>query len=108
MNRRHAVEPVYEITATRRGLTEDIHGRARRYMITMGIRSLCFPAAVLTEGWLRWTLMLGALAIPYFAVVVANGGREPTGRTPATLVMTVPRPALGSAPRATVPHDDAA
>jgi hypothetical protein len=49
----------------------------------MGIRLLCFVAAVVLfvnhAGWLTAIPAVGAIAIPYFAVVLANGGREPNG-----------------------------
>ena len=49
----------------------------------MGIRVLCFVAAVVLfvnhGGWLTAIPAVGAIAIPYFAVVLANGGREPNG-----------------------------
>ena len=49
----------------------------------MGIRVLCFVAAVVLfvnhAGWLTAIPAVGAIAIPYFAVVLANGGREPNG-----------------------------
>ena len=48
----------------------------------MGIRTVCFVAAMLMFvnhlGWLTAIPAVGALVIPYFAVVLANGGREPT------------------------------
>ena len=70
------------MTEARPGLSEDIRFRERRYLIMMGIRTLCFIAAVLMFvnhlGWLTAIPAVGALVIPYFAVVFANGGREPT------------------------------
>lgn len=47
-------------------------------MFSMGLRTLCFIGAVFTDGWIRWVLVAGAVILPYLAVVVANGGREPT------------------------------
>jgi hypothetical protein len=48
----------------------------------MGIRTVCFVTAILMFinhlGWLTAIPAVGALVIPYFAVVLANGGREPT------------------------------
>jgi hypothetical protein len=67
---------VYQITGARRGVSEDVGSRAKRYVISMAIRTVCFPLAVLTEGWLRWTFVAGALLLPYFAVIIANAGRE--------------------------------
>jgi Protein of unknown function (DUF3099) len=70
------------VTEARPGLTEDIRYRERRYLIMMGIRTLCFITAVLMFvnhlGWLTAIPAVGAIVIPYFAVVFANGGREPT------------------------------
>lgn len=69
---------VYRITSAQVGLSKDQQSRARRYMFSMGLRTLCFIGAVFTEGWLRWVLVAGAVILPYLAVVIANGGREPT------------------------------
>ena len=47
----------------------------------MGIRAICFVIAVVLFlnhfGWLTAIPAIGAIFIPYFAVVFANGGREP-------------------------------
>jgi hypothetical protein len=71
------------VTEARPALTDDIAYRQRRYLIMMGIRAVCFVIAVVLFvnhlGWLTAIPLLGAIAIPYFAVVFANGGREPTG-----------------------------
>ncbi len=64
-------------------MSEDIAYRERRYLIMMGIRVVCFIIAVIMftsgAGWLTAIPAVGAIAIPYFAVVFANGGREPSG-----------------------------
>ncbi len=65
-------------------MSEDIAYRQRRYLIMMGIRLVCFVIAVVAftngAGWLTAIPVVGAIVIPYFAVVFANGGREPAGR----------------------------
>jgi Protein of unknown function (DUF3099) len=70
------------VTEARPGLSQDIAYRERRYLIMMGIRTVCFVTAILMFvnhlGWLTAIPVVGALVIPYFAVVFANGGREPT------------------------------
>ncbi len=38
----------------------------------MAIRTACFIGAVVTEGWVRWILVIGAFILPYIAVVMAN------------------------------------
>jgi hypothetical protein len=44
---------------------------------------VCFVVAVVVfangGGWLTAIPAVGAIVIPYFAVVFANGGREPSG-----------------------------
>ena len=69
------------VTEARPGLSADISYRERRYLIMMAIRTVCFVAALLLfinhAGWLTAIPAVGALVIPYFAVIFANGGREP-------------------------------
>jgi hypothetical protein len=73
------------VTEAPRPMSEDIAYRQRRYLIMMGIRLVCFVIAVAVfikgGGWLTAIPAVGAIAIPYFAVVFANGGREPSGRS---------------------------
>jgi Protein of unknown function (DUF3099) len=76
----HGKRPVYRITGAPLSLQEDVAGRQTRYLVSMGIRTACFLLAVAASGWLRWVLLVGALVLPYVAVVMANAGREP-GRT---------------------------
>jgi Protein of unknown function (DUF3099) len=69
------------VTQARPSLSDDISYRQRRYLLMMGIRAVCFVIAVVMFvnhlGWLTVIPAVGAIAIPYFAVVFANGGREP-------------------------------
>ena len=87
-----AREPVYQITGARRGVREDVDNRTRRYLISMGIRTICFVLAVVFDGWLRWVFIAGAIALPYLSVVFANGGRE--------RVVDLPESDLADEPRA--------
>jgi Protein of unknown function (DUF3099) len=70
------------VTEARRSRSEDIAYRERRYLIMMGFRVICFVIAIVLftqgAGWLAGIPAVGAIVIPYFAVVFANGGREPT------------------------------
>lgn len=48
-----------------------------RYFLQMGIRMACFLGAIfLADGWLRWVLIVGAVVLPYSAVLFANAGRD--------------------------------
>jgi Flp pilus assembly protein TadB len=66
------------ITTASAGAGADIATRQKRYVITMGIRTLCFVmVAVLAishlgPGWLPWIFVIGAVVLPYVAVVMAN------------------------------------
>jgi hypothetical protein len=77
-------DQTYLVTEARPGMSADIASRQRRYLVMMGIRTLCFIAAVLMFvnhlGWLTAIPIVGAVVIPYFAVIFANGGREPASR----------------------------
>jgi hypothetical protein len=74
-------QQVHLVTQARRPMSEDISYRQHRYLIMMGIRTLCFAVAVIMYvEHLRLLILIpavGAIFIPYIAVVFANGGREP-------------------------------
>jgi hypothetical protein len=78
-SRRETAQLVTEAAKPR---SEDIAYRERRYLIMMAFRVGCFGLTVALfaagAGWLAAIPAVGALVIPYFAVVFANGGREPT------------------------------
>jgi Flp pilus assembly protein TadB len=66
------------ITTASAGADADIRSRQKRYVITMGVRTLCFVAVALIAmshvgpGWLPWIFVVGAVVLPYIAVVMAN------------------------------------
>ena len=69
--------PVRITTATR-SHADDIAQRQRRYVISMGIRTLCFVLAVVSfPHWFMWVFIAGALLLPYVAVVLANAASAP-------------------------------
>jgi hypothetical protein len=70
---------VFSISKVETGLSEDQSGRQRRYLFSMGLRTACFVGGIMAEGVLRWVLIFGAVVLPYFAVVIANAGRERGG-----------------------------
>lgn len=71
-----AEEEVYGITNAPKPLSTDLAGRQRRYLISMLIRTACFILTVLLPSPYRWFALVGAAGLPYFAVVIANAGRE--------------------------------
>jgi hypothetical protein len=57
-------------------LSIDQSSRARKYFISMMVRTACFILAVVLPSPYRWIALFGAVVLPYIAVVVANAGRE--------------------------------
>jgi Flp pilus assembly protein TadB len=64
------------ITSAPRALSTDLAARQRRYLISMIIRTICFLLTVALPSPYRWFALVGAMFLPYIAVVVANAGRE--------------------------------
>jgi Flp pilus assembly protein TadB len=78
MARKRAVDAPVRITTASTSAGADIAQRQRRYLIAMGVRTVCFlMVAVLAvthlgPGWLPWIFVVGAVLLPYVAVVMAN------------------------------------
>lgn len=104
MARTHHQNDVVRITDARGSLSDDISDRRRAYLISMTIRVVCFVSAGLAHGWLRWVFVAGAVFIPYFAVVVANAGRNLRAAAPLPPVSRQ-EPALTASPSATAGPD---
>jgi Flp pilus assembly protein TadB len=65
------------ITTARSSAADDQRSRQRRYAISMGIRTVCFVAAVAVgPGVLRWVLVAAAVFLPLLAVIMANAGDQ--------------------------------
>lgn len=78
--KRGAEAPI-RITTASAGVGADIASRQKRYVITMGVRTLCVLAIAilaithLGPSWLPWVFLGGAVFLPYVAVVMANAAR---------------------------------
>jgi Flp pilus assembly protein TadB len=57
-------------------LSKDQSARQRKYFISMMIRTVCFVLAVILPSPWRWIALIGAVTLPYIAVIAANAGRE--------------------------------
>lgn len=98
--RGHVPEPgpepeVHRITDAGVPLSEDQAMRTRRYLWSMGIRTACVLGAVLAPSPWRWFLVVGAVGLPYVAVVMANAGRERSDGGTIRVAMRPERRALG-------------
>ncbi len=71
---------IFDITSAPKALTSDQAGRQKRYFISMMIRTACFVLTVILPSPFRWIALSGAVLLPYFAVVIANAGRETVSR----------------------------
>ncbi|MGZ4428755.1 MAG: DUF3099 domain-containing protein [Nocardioidaceae bacterium] len=74
---RREPEPV-RITTAERSHSDDINARQRRYLISMGVRTVCFILAVVSIGhWFMWGFIIASFILPYVAVIMANAGSSP-------------------------------
>ena len=81
------------VTSAGRSHSEDISLRQRRYVIMQSLRVLCVVLAAALPVPLAWkgVLFVGAIALPWFGVVMANAG--PTvGRARETAMVARPTP----------------
>ncbi|WP_340538376.1 DUF3099 domain-containing protein [Nocardioides sp. GXZ039] len=64
------------ITTAAGSRADEISARQRRYLFSMSLRTLCFVGAIAASlvglNWLWPILIVGALVLPYIAVVMAN------------------------------------
>lgn len=82
---------VFRITGARTSLSEDVRGRQRRYVISMLVRTVCVLLAVVLWDVQRIVAVaaLGAgVLLPYFAVLIANAGRERAPGLPSTFAVS--------------------
>ncbi|WP_354642835.1 DUF3099 domain-containing protein [Kitasatospora camelliae] len=85
--RKSSGSEVFRITGARTSLSEDVRGRQRRYVISMLVRTVCVLLAVVlwdVQRILAFAALGGAVLLPYFAVVIANAGRERAPGLPST------------------------
>ncbi len=70
--------------------TDDIALRQRRYVITQSVRILCVVLATALPVAMAWKglLLFGAIALPWFGVVMANAGPTVSRTQKSNLVAT--------------------
>lgn len=78
------------ITSLPRSPQDDRRSRMLQYSLAMGIRTVCIVLCIFVRGW--WLLLpaIGAIVLPYIAVVLANAagsrGRGAEGYEPGAVV----------------------
>lgn len=61
------------LTSIAQSPEDERKSRMIKYTIAMTIRVICIVLAMVVQGWLMWLFFAGAILLPYFAVVIANG-----------------------------------
>ncbi|WP_324011587.1 DUF3099 domain-containing protein [Microbacterium sp. JZ37] len=64
-------------TSLDRAPRDDESHRMRTYLLTMGVRTLCLVlmVVVVPYGWYTFLFAIGAVVLPYIAVVIANAAQ---------------------------------
>jgi len=82
-------------TSLRRAPRDDANARMTKYFVMMSVRVVCFVLMVVITpyGWHTGVLAVGAILLPYLAVVVANvssASHEATAVTPERAITAAP------------------
>ncbi len=80
-------------------------GRMIRYTIAMGIRMVCIALVIVVPDWWRLAPAIGAIVLPYFAVIIANNASRRTSGAVARPGSMVP---VDAAARSSANGKDAA
>lgn len=76
-----------------------------KYAIAMGIRLVCFGLLFVVDGWWKIVPIVGAVFIPWFAVIIANGGSDTSVPEENALLAHAPQPELEAAPESVATED---
>jgi hypothetical protein len=64
---------VHSITDAAAAHSEEMRQRMIKYAVAMGIRMVCLVLIFVVDGWLKILPVIGAVFLPWFAVIIANG-----------------------------------
>lgn len=82
MARSHS-EDVPSITTAAASRSRLIDRKERDYLLSMAVRTLCFVGFAFIDHPIRWVLLLGAVFLPYVAVVIGNSNIRQAGDGPS-------------------------
>ncbi|WP_107503843.1 DUF3099 domain-containing protein [Arthrobacter sp. ERGS1:01] len=99
-----AVPEVQTITNAAEAHSQEMHGRLVKYATAMGIRMVCIVLIFVFDGWFKLIPVVGAVLLPWVAVVIANAGADTVHVEQASLLDEAPPFELASAP--VDPDDD--
>lgn len=101
---------VHSITDAATAHSEEMRSRMVKYAVAMGIRMVCLVLIFFVDGWFKLIPVIGAVFLPWFAVIIANGGDHaevhseslidyvPLGELEATPADSAGAPAAGDEP----------
>ncbi|WP_434620909.1 DUF3099 domain-containing protein [Arthrobacter sp. A5] len=81
---------VHNITDARTAHSDDMRQRMFRYAVAMGIRLVCLFLIFILPGWFKIIAVVGAVALPWFAVIIANGGSDTLNEHAVSLLDQAP------------------
>ncbi len=64
---------VHSITDAAAAHSEEMRQRMIKYAVAMGIRMVCLILVFVVDGWFKVLPVIGAVFLPWIAVVIANG-----------------------------------
>jgi hypothetical protein len=64
---------VHSITDAAAAHSDEMRERMIKYAVAMGIRMVCLVLIFVVDGWFKLIPVLGAVFLPWVAVVIANG-----------------------------------
>jgi hypothetical protein len=75
-----------------------VGARSTRYLVMMAIRVVCLLLMVFVTpyGWYTWLFAVGAVVLPYIAVVSANVGQDSRPSAPESPERALPAPAAAT------------
>ena|GEM_PF-445630 len=79
---------VVSITDAGHAHSDEIRARMIKYAVAMGIRMVCLGLLFVLDGWFKLIAVAGAVFLPWFAVIIANGGDK--AETPSDHLIGVP------------------
>ena len=83
--------PQQSVTSLPMSPDQERRTRMRKYTIAMSIRLVCFILCIFSHGWWQLIFIIGAVVLPYIAVVLANTaakGSQAEVISPGALVLS--------------------
>jgi hypothetical protein len=87
---------VHSITDAATAHSDEMRRRMIKYAVAMGIRMVCLILIFVVDGWFKIVPVIGAVFLPWIAVVIANGSDKAETHSDS-LLDYVPLGELGAA-----------